>query len=466
MRRKLSEEGKRLLRHALTHEDLEDEEDTRGAEHTSVDYSVVTNVDDSSAESDLEGFSEWQQGGILANGKKKKGGRRGKLREQLEGDETHDELEEALEKLAEKRDTTKIQALQKILTILRSAVLTNRLHGSLATSVTSQVLLTLKKRMTESGTLSLRALGVLAVTLGPDEQAFYDELVQPLQRLLMDQTETALRIEAAYALSIACTVCCREEQQKWELVDVLGGLLVGAHDAEESGDSEGELPDELLTTVMECWAFLISAFSPNTIVARLRDPDAIISDHVDALAGFVRDRVDPLVRSAACEVLALLIQLKYTTTKTTWTYEMEDPDGPLGGLDVKIARYMRESAKCIGKKNRKVQRSMLKEVLETLHSGEGPHSDLQIEGETLSITTWSRYFQANVLRRALQSGFQIHLYENPVLRDVFEVSDKSDAKERMIPIVRRRADHRSKAIHRRNDISRKDAVQNAFLYDG
>jgi hypothetical protein len=234
----------------------------------------------------------------------------------------------------------------------------------------------------------------------------------PLQRIITDEGEPALRVEAVYALSIACFVCCREDQQKWELIDVLGHLLTASKDADEEGD---EYPESLIIAVLECWAFLISAFRSRAIVPKIYDDNSIIYDHVAAIAGFVREGMNPSVRSVACEVLALLVQFKYEVSSQgdgddddTWCYEDEDPESSLiGGLDTKIERYMKETGKSIGKKNRKVQRSSLKEVLETLQTGEGPHEELQIEDETLSISTWRCFFQVHVFRHALQSGFQV-----------------------------------------------------------
>ncbi|KAJ0400402.1 hypothetical protein P43SY_001680 [Pythium insidiosum] len=283
-RRRLSEEGKRLLRRALSH-DLEEGEEQRGgfgiggyqkmgSEDLSVvsnfddssagsdlesfqewqaqDLSVVSNFDDSSAGSDLESFQEWQaqvapvdqlaasNGGAGTGGKKKGKAQKHKGRAAADDAEGHDELEEAIEQLTEKRDTTKITALQKILSILCSTVLTDRIQSS-KLELTSHALNTLKKRMKDSGSA--------------------------LQQDLNDRTEF--------------------------------GRFSSSND-------------------------------PNTV------PSA------------------------------------------------------------------------------------------TAH---------------------------------------VHLYENPVLRDVFEVSDNENAKISMISTVRRRADHRAKAINKRNDISRKGAAQNAFLYE-
>lgn len=108
----LLQEGKRLLRRALAHDD---------EEQGSVDFSIVTNRDDASADSDLESFLEWEQqdgngNGNSGGGAAQKKRNRNKWKGQQYGDdvERHDDLESAMDELTEKRDATKVQALQKV----------------------------------------------------------------------------------------------------------------------------------------------------------------------------------------------------------------------------------------------------------------------------------------------------------------------------------------------------------------
>ncbi|ETL84202.1 hypothetical protein L917_15932 [Phytophthora nicotianae] len=459
-RRRLSEEGKRLLRNALA-------ASSDGGEDGSIDYSIISNFGDSSAESELESSLQWEMqqretvtgggGGHKGRGKKWKGD------DDLETED--DDLEGAMEELTEKRDTTKIAALEKILTMLRAEVMSDRVQTSKVT-LTSHALGCLKKRAKESNSLALRVLSMVAITLGADEQGFYDDILSSVQRIFTDRGDSALRVEAVYALSIACFVCCPDDEPKWELLEVLGSFLVAAKDAEDDGHDEKEFPEVLTIAVMECWAFLVSYFSPSVMIGKVYNAQSIVHDHVAALAGFVRGGTNASVRASACEVLALIVQFKYIiAAHNGWTYSHESAGSIISGLDSRIEAYMRESGKSIGKKNRKVQRSMLKEVLETLQSGEGPHKELQAEGETLTVSTWSRFFQAHVFRRALQSGFQTHLVENEVLREVFEVTENVNTKVGLKPTVKRRAERKAKTVHKRNDMSRKDQAQNAFLYD-
>lgn len=62
---------------------------------------------------------------------------------------------------------------QQILNLLCGSVMTESVQSSKVT-LTSNVLACLKKRMVESGSLALRTLSVLALTLGGDEQEFFD----------------------------------------------------------------------------------------------------------------------------------------------------------------------------------------------------------------------------------------------------------------------------------------------------
>jgi hypothetical protein len=92
-----------LLRHAFS------EEDTTTTEQTSVDYSVVTNRDDASAVSDLDSYVEYEQ--QMAQQKRSKR-RNGKTVN--EEDDENGDLDKAINELGEKRDETKICALNKV----------------------------------------------------------------------------------------------------------------------------------------------------------------------------------------------------------------------------------------------------------------------------------------------------------------------------------------------------------------
>ncbi|CEG38793.1 Interferon-related protein PC4 like [Plasmopara halstedii] len=459
LRRRLSETGRQLLRDALA-------EDSDARDDDSIDYSIISNCGDSSIESELEGTLQWerqQQLELNSSDKNERKERSKKWKNTNEIENADDDLEGAIEKLKEKRDTTKITALEKILAMLRVEVLSDRIQ-KIKVTLAPQILGCLKRRAKESSILALRVLSMVAITLGANEQKLYDDLLQPVQTIFTDRDDDAMRIEAVYALSIACFVSCSDDESKWELLEVLGKFLVAANDAEEDGYDGNEFSETLIVAVIKCWAFLVSSFQPSVIVGKVYNAQSIVYGHVAALADFVRNGRNISVRLPASEALALIVQFKYTTA-VSWTYSNEPANSVISGLDTRIEMLMQESAKKIGKKNRKSQRSVLKDVLETLYTGNGPFTELQDRNETLTISTWSRFFQAHVFCRVLESGFQTHLVKNEVLRDIFEIKAHGNAKLGLVSTVERRAGLKAKSVHKRNDISRKDQAQNAFLFD-
>lgn len=459
LRRRLSEIGKRLLRDAMV-------TDSDGKEaDSSIDYSIVSDCGDSSMESELEDALQWEQqqeGTRAEEGNERKG--RGKQRKKLnETENPDDDLEGAIEQLTEKRDTIKVAALEKISELLRADVLSDRVQ-TMKVTLASHTLGCLKRRAKESCTLALQVLSLVAITLGGNEQTFYNAMLLPVQTIFADSHDDAMRVEAVYALSVACFVCCPDDESKWELLEVLGAFLTAANGAEADGYHGNEFSETLTVAVIKCWAFLASSFHPSVLVGKVYNAQSNVHGHVATLAHFARNGLRASFRMAACEALALIVQFKYMIAGS-WTYSHEPAGSIICGLDTRIEAYMRESGKSVGKKTRKTQRSVLKDVLETLETGKGPFTELQVGGETLSVSTWSRYFQVHVLRRALQSGFQTHLVKNEVLRDVFEIKTNANAKVEPGSAVKRRAGLKTKTVHKRNDMYRKDQAQNAFLYD-
>ncbi|KDO33354.1 hypothetical protein SPRG_02161 [Saprolegnia parasitica CBS 223.65] len=451
-RRRLSEEGKRLLRHAFAHDG--DEEDVRSVEAVS----NLTNRDAESSESELDGFDEWKGG----HGKSK---------------DAKEALHDLVEELEEKRDETRVAALEKLNVLLCASALTQEV-GSIKSRLVTAALACLKKRHPESAVLCLRFLALVSITLGSDEEAYYNGVLQPLRRTVTDKCDTELRVEAVYALSISVFMCTNEDQPKWEVLELLGSILTGRHVEKDDNDSIGSEDDQrdesddglnddptLKVAAIECWAFLLSCFNPSQIVPMIYDQSSIIADHIVALVNMVQAGEDTTVRAMACEALALVIEYKYAIAQSSWSYDQESSSSPISGLIPKIQSFMKESGKTIGKKNRKTQRSTFKEVLETLETGMGPQErDMHVEDELIEINTWGRLFQADVLRRELATGFQVHLMQNDVLREIFQVRGHGQAKYNMMSTADKRAGHKTKARSLRASIAMRRRAQNSFLY--
>lgn len=161
--------------------------------------SVAASRDDESVDSELEGtlrFEQEQQLVQQARGRaaaRKKAATR-KLRPEDAAAAGVPDLDEAIEQLNEKRDASKIAALRKvreatklpvgslersltdeeqILGVMSAQVLTDSVD-LFREELTGQAVTCLKRRMKESSPLALRALAVLAITIGADAPDYYE----------------------------------------------------------------------------------------------------------------------------------------------------------------------------------------------------------------------------------------------------------------------------------------------------
>ena len=106
---------------------------------------------------------------------------------------------------------------------------------------------------------------------------------------------------------------------------------------------------------------------------------------------------------------------------------------------------MHETGKRRGKKIRKEQRQRFKKVLTSITTGEAPIEQLMIGSKLTVLSSWTKIFQFSLFRRALQTGVQIHMLENPLLQEIFELEQQNDT--RVIP-SRATNKQRTKHLHK------------------
>jgi hypothetical protein len=169
------------------------------------------------------------------------------------------------------------------------------------------------------------------------------DIQQNISRAITDKVSPALRIEAVYALSISCFMCTTEDQMKWDLLELLGSIIMGTYDCnDDDNDDDGDDDANedgaagLMVAAIECWAFILTFFSPSTIVPMFYDPQSILYDHLRVLMSMVQRGEDSVVRSMACEAFALLVEYKYAIAQSSWSYESESASSPIGGLIPKL----------------------------------------------------------------------------------------------------------------------------------
>ncbi|CAG8516110.1 2819_t:CDS:2 [Racocetra persica] len=72
------------------------------------------------------------------------------------------------------------------------------------------------------------------------------------------------------------------------------------------------------------------------------------------------------------------------------------------------------------KAERKVQRSVFRDVLKTVECGDRVQERLKIKKQTIYFSSWAKILQLNAFREILSEGLHVHFQENELLQAIFE----------------------------------------------
>ncbi|XP_039291475.1 interferon-related developmental regulator 2 [Nilaparvata lugens] len=122
------------------------------------------------------------------------------------------------------------------------------------------------------------------------------------------------------------------------------------------------------------------------------------------------------VRMAAGEAIVLLVEQERDTSNSC-----DDLDDQL--VD-QLRDLATDSHKYRAKKDRKTQRSSFRDILRYVEEDEPPNIQIKFGKEMLTLDTWSRKKQYDVLCQVLGSGMNLHLVENDLLRDILQLGER------------------------------------------
>uniref|UniRef100_A0A1B6DSJ9 Interferon-related developmental regulator N-terminal domain-containing protein n=1 Tax=Clastoptera arizonana TaxID=38151 RepID=A0A1B6DSJ9_9HEMI len=123
------------------------------------------------------------------------------------------------------------------------------------------------------------------------------------------------------------------------------------------------------------------------------------------------------VRMAAGEAITVMLEQGRLYDED---YEWDSTELLVG----KLKQLATDSHKYRAKKDRKTQRSSFRDILKYVESDVPPNIQVRFGQEALSLDSWSRKKQYDAFCHVLGSGMNLHLTENDLLRDVFELGEK------------------------------------------
>jgi len=162
----------------------------------------------------------------------------------------------------------------------------------------------------------------------------------------------------------------------------------------------------LHSSALLAWTLLLT-IQPTSAVVRLAEK------HMKRIIELL-DSPDVDLRIAAGEAIAVLHEIAFDFDED---FEVEEMDT----LCEKLRQLATDSQKFRAKKDRRIQRSSFRDILKAVEERESPSVAIKFGRERLLVDSWCRKRQYDAFCHVLGSGLNLHLSDNDLLRDIFDL---------------------------------------------
>ncbi|CAH1155901.1 unnamed protein product [Phaedon cochleariae] len=281
----------------------------------------------------------------------------------------------------------------------------------------------LKKGGGPEKTAAAELATVICVQLGAEvaSEEIYDLLKPVLLIIVCDNSvAAAVRAKCCIALGSITFLTSGEIGDVMILMQQFESIFAGSY---LKGD--GTIPNitpetaTLHAAAINTWSLLFTLMSPGNIGTMINNSknlpsleklsELLASTHLD-------------VRMAAGEALALIYELGREENE-----DFED-DFALDLLET-LKQLATDSHKYRAKKDRKQQRATFRDILQFIENDTVPEIQVKFGKEVLLLDTWTRRKQYETLCNILGPSINIHLTENFLLRDIFEILEPPPTNE-------------------------------------
>lgn len=255
---------------------------------------------------------------------------------------------------------------------------------------------------------------LLCIQLG--DESVCENIGQSLKPVLLviandNSVAPLVRAKCCEALSNMSFLCGGELGDILLLMQQMETLFSGSY---LKGD--GSIPNitpELATlhaTALSSWTLLLTLMAPNNVTSMMGTNNLPTLDQLSELL----DSPHLDVRMAAGEALAMIFELG--------RLEIENfADDVALELTDSLKRLATDSHKYRAKKDRKQQRATFRDILQFIENDTIAEVQVKFAKEVLILDTWTKRRQYDAICSILGSGMNIHLSENELLRDIFQM---------------------------------------------
>ncbi|XP_041281748.1 interferon-related developmental regulator 2 isoform X2 [Onychostruthus taczanowskii] len=303
-------------------------------------------------------------------------------------EEVEDRLKEHMDTLLDKSAKARQAALQGLRLALSSKTLPEFLLERRLT-LTDSLEKCLKKGKGEEQALAGTVLTLLCLQMGsgPEGEEVFRSLKPLLVSVLTDSTASpSARQSCATALGMCCYIAAADLEDLVSCLSCLEGIFSPANTGE--GGSAPAQHGPLHCSALQSWSLLLTICPPSHLRSILENrwlqlPPLLTSSSV-------------ALRILAGETIALLFEL---------------------AQDLEVLAT--ESNKYRAKTDRRRQRSIFRDILRFIESGEYQEETIRFGLECMYLDSWARQRTYQAFKEVLGSGIHHHLQNNELLREIF-----------------------------------------------
>lgn len=306
-------------------------------------------------------------------------------------------LSEHIDNMSDKNARNRESALFAVQKSLMQKMLSDFLEDRKETLLHS-IEFCLKKAKPSDIMLAAPVAALLCIQLGAGEES--EEVlttIRPqLSAFIQDKRlASSVRANCSSSLALITFISCEDISLTSEVMGLLEQLFT------PNGTST-----DLQARALTSWCLLLSIVPESSFET--------VIERVLPIVIKLLDSSEVSLRIAAGEAVALLYELARGNSQDF------EPDIE-GELIDRLQSLARDSSKYRSKKDKKQQRSCFRDVLRTVEEGECPYETCKFGTELLELDSWVRIKQYGAFREALGSGVNLHLQENSLLREVFDL---------------------------------------------
>ncbi|XP_052891560.1 interferon-related developmental regulator 2-like [Anopheles moucheti] len=238
------------------------------------------------------------------------------------------------------------------------------------------------------------------------------EIVNLVKPLLMSIVK-----DCSVVISNARVQCCTvlgllfffAEDDPVEIVTLMKMLQEVLQNRNIEHDEDGDL----YAKVMNSWSLLLTLLTPESIVKQISDGVLLSASYLVEMLGSTRLSV----RTVTGKTLALVYELSVQHDANFLHDELPD-------LIETIQSLAKDAYRFQAKEDRKLQRSIFRDVLHYLQKDVTPELRIKFADETLLLDSWAINHQYTCLRNMFGSGMNVHLKENLIVRNMLNLGHR------------------------------------------